>query len=779
MILRYTDYLIRWRWLVIVMTLLLVGAAASGGRYLGFTTDYRAFFSTDNPQLQAFEALQNTYDRADNVVFIITPKTGDILQPDTLKSIKWLTENAWQTPYSIRVDSITNFQHSRASGDDLIVSDLVPEIATLQEKNRSVIRAVMRSEPLLLNRLVNEAATVTGVNVTVHLPGKSRTEVPEVAAFARALAKKMEDNNPNLTVGLSGMVMFNNAFGEHAKGDMTSLIPLMFAVVIGLAAILFRSVGATIATALLLMMSIMVGLGLFGWSGYKLTPPSASAPIIIMTIAVADAVHFLMSFLGEMRRGHDKIFAIKESLRINFQPIFLTSVTTVIGFLALNASEVPPIVHLGNIVAAGVVAAFLLSVTFLPALIAVLPIRTKAGNQRKRPLFAAVSNLVQTKTNFVLYGSAAISLLMLSFIPRNESNDDYVKYFSEATQFRQDTEYAIKHLIGPNNIQYSMEAGGPGDVNDPVFLESVQAFVDYLDNQPEVAHVFTITDTIKRLNKNMHGDDQAFYTLPGDRELAAQYLLLYELSLPLGLDLNNQVNLDKSATRVTVTFKAMSTAQMLKVEARFAEWLARKFPNLSFNASSSNLMFSHIGQRNTRSMIWGAVAALGLISFTLIIALKSIKIGLVSLVPNLIPIGIAFGIWGLMVGEVGLSLAPVVGMTLGIVVDDTIHFLSKYLRGRKEKALSAGGAVDYALKQVGPALSVTSAVLVAGFLVLTLSSFKLNSDMGLLAAITVAVALLVDLLLLPALLLKLDGAKNYDQTTVTAAIYSESPRKTG
>lgn len=757
MILKYADYLIRVRWAVVLLTVFLVGVVASGGRYLEFTSDYRAFFSADNSQLQAFEKLQNTYDRADNVVFIITPKEGDVLQTDTLESIQWLTERAWQTPYSIRVDSITNYQHSRAEGDELTISDLVEDVAALKERDLQNIRSVMLSEPLLLSRLVNDSVTVTGINVTVHLPGETRSEVPEVAEFVRNLAQELETRNPNLSVGLTGMVMFNNAFGEHAKKDMTKLVPLMFAVVILLISVLFRSFSATLATSLMLLMSIMVGMGVFGWSGYKITPPSASAPNIILTIAVADAVHFFMSYLRQLRSGRAKFEAIKESLRINFKPILLTSLTTALGFLALNASEVPPIVHLGNIVAAGVIGAFILSITFLPALAAILPIRIEARGKKPSVFFDAISNLVRTKTNAVLFLTTLLSLMLLTLIPRNEINDDYVKYFSEATQFRQDTEYAIEHLIGPNNIQYSLEAGAAGNVNDPAFLHSVQAFIGYLHAQKEVVHVFTITDTMKRLNRNMHGDDAAFYRLPDDKYLAAQYLLLYELSLPMGLDLNNQVNLDKSATRVTVTFKAMSTAQMLEVEGRFASWLTKSYPELNFIASSSNLMFAHIGQKNTRSMIWGAIAALALISAMLIIALRSVKIGLISLVPNLVPIGIAFGVWGILIGEVGLSLAPVVGMALGVVVDDTIHFLTKYLRARKEKNLDAPMAADYALKTVGPAMTVTTIALVFGFLVLTLSTFKLNADMGLLTSITIAVALIVDFLLLPALLIKLES----------------------
>ena len=170
-------------------------------------------------------------------------------------------------------------------------------------------------------------------------------------------------------------------------------------------------------------------------------------------------------------------------------------------------------------------------------------------------------------------------------------------------------------------------------------------------------------------------------------------------------------------------------------------------------------MFSHIGMRNIISMLSGTAIALVLISLILVVALRSIKFGALSLLPNLAPALMAFGAWGILVGEVGLAVSVVVAMTLGIVVDDTIHFLSKYLRARKERGMNAEDAIRYAFNTVGVALTVTTVVLVAGFLVIAQSNFKVNAEMGLLTAITIAIALIVDFLFLPALLLLVDGDK--------------------
>jgi len=232
------------------------------------------------------------------------------------------------------------------------------------------------------------------------------------------------------------------------------------------------------------------------------------------------------------------------------------------------------------------------------------------------------------------------------------------------------------------------------------------------------------------------------------------------MSLPYGLDLNNQINVDKSATRVSITLNTLSTNEILALEERAQQWLKQHaWPSMQTPGASSSVMFANIGARNIRSMLFGATIALILISMILIIALRSVKYGLISLIPNLAPTAMAFGLWGLLVGEVGLGLSVVAGLTIGIVVDDTIHYLSKYLRARREKGLSSPDAVRYAFRSVGVALWVTTFVLVSGFLILSQSHFLVNSNMGLMTAITITIALIADFLLLPPLLMKLEDRK--------------------
>jgi predicted RND superfamily exporter protein len=754
---RFGEWVIRMRWFIIPATLLVVAAAASGGRFLTFSTDYRVFFSKENPQLNAFEALQNTYTKNDNAMIVIAPKNGNVFTRETLAVVEEATLAAWQIPYSTRVDSITNFQHTWADGDDLVVEDLVVDALHLSDEHLERARRVALSEPFLMNRLINEASRMTAINTTVNLPGKTLTETTEVVNFVRKMAQDIRAKHPEVDVYLTGVVFMNNAFNESGQGDMKTLVPIMYLLVIGIMLYILRSLLATVTTVMVILFSILTGMGLAGFAGIALTPVSANAPTIILTLAVADSIHLLVSMFHEMGQGRSKREAIIESLRINHQPVFITSLTTAIGFLSLNFSDSPPFWHLGNTVAMGVSAAYVYSVLFLPAMMAVLPIQARKRREKSTELLHRLADFVIQRQRVLFFGTLVVFIILGVQISRIEINEEFHKYFDTRYQFRQDNDFVTKNLTGFMSIGYSLGAGESGGISNPEYLKKLEEFSDWYRAQPGVMHVNTLTDTMKRLNKNLHGDDPAYYRIPQSRELSAQYLLLYELSLPFGLDLNNQINVDKSSTRITATLENVSTRAALDMEERAQKWLRQNAPpSMASPGASPLIMFSHIAKRNLYSMISGTFLALGLISVILMLSLKNVRTGLISMIPNMVPIFMTFGIWGMVFREVGFAVAVVAPVALGIIVDDTVHFLSKYVRARREQGKNPEDAVRYSFHTVGTALCVTSLILVAGFLVLSYSGFRMNAHLGLMTTLAILSALAADFLFLPALLVKLD-----------------------
>ena len=778
MIKKYAEQVMKFRWLIIVLSFMAILAAAGGGKNLFFNNDYRVFFSPEDAHLQAFEKIQDTYTKNNSVLMVVAPDDGVVFKPETLAAIEDITERAWQTPFSTRVDSLSNFQHSQSIDDDMSVANLYEEATSLSNKEAAALKPIVMNEPQLVHRLISEKAHVTAINITMEYPlevpneqgemvkADATKQFEETVVSVRELKEYLLKTYPDHKVYMTGTVMLNNAFGEASIYDMTHLLPLAILLILVTVYLLLRSISGTFVTFVIVMVSTATAFGLAGWMGIELTSPVMSAPIIILTLAVADCVHILSSWIVELRAGKDKITAMKESLRVNFMPVFLTSVTTAIGFLSLNASDAPPFGDLGNVAAMGVMAAFVFSITLLPALVIVLPTKIKPKETQTSKAMATLADWVIAKRKFLLIGMGSIAILLIALVPRNELNDVFVDYFDERIEFRTETDFIVKNLTGLYFVDYSIETENSGDISEPKALADIQKFTNWLGEQPEVMHVSTITDTFTRLNKNMHGDDQSFYKLPESRELAAQYLLLYEMSLPFGLDLNNQIDIDKKSTRITATLKTLSVKEMLAYEKKVDAWMVANIPEKRTLGASPSVMFAYIGMQNIISMLGGTTAALILISLILVVALKSLRYGLLSLIPNLVPAGMAFGIWALISGEIGLSLSVVTAMSLGIVVDDTIHFMSKYLRAKREKGLNAEDAVRYAFSTVGIALWVTTVALVAGFLVLSTSALALNADMGLLTAIVIALALIVDFLFLPPLLIYLDGWLSGDKKDV-------------
>lgn len=747
-------------WLVLFLGVVFLFASAIGGQNLYFRGDYKVFFEPDNPQRVAYEEMQDIFSKNENATIIIAPKSGNVFNKETLTLIKELTDEAWQTPRSSRVDSITNFQRTWSEEDDMMVEDLVLEPEFLNDDAViETVKQVSLSEPVLAGRLISKQGHVTAVNITVNLPEAEISEaVLEIAEHVTSLSEAFKAKYPDHDFYHTGIVFMNNTFATSAQEDAGYLVPIMFIAIVLVMWGLLRSFTGTFSTVIVIVITIVSTMGLAGWMGYFLSTATVNVPTLVMTLAVADCVHVIASMTYALRKGMSKKEAISYSMNLNLMPIFVTSITTAIGFLTLNFASVPMIRDLGNLTALGVMLAFVLSVTVLPALLLILPMRTANHAANKSQYIERFGEWVISKHKILLPVSFLFCIAIGAFTFTNEVNDIPTDYFAESTAFRQSTDFQTENLSGMSNVDFALYTGEPHGLNDPETLQRIDTFAQWLRAQPEVDHVVTITDTFKRLNKNMHGDNDDYYRLPDNRELAAQYLLLYEMSLPYGLDLNNQLNIDKSATRLFVTMKNLGSNEFTQFDRQAHQWIADNAPALRITSGSPNIMFAYVGEENMNSMIRGTIIALIVISLLLVVALRSWRMGVISLLPNLMPAAVGFGIWGLYSGQINMGLSVVMGMSLGIIVDDTVHFLSKYWHARKE-GKSAEDSVRYAFANVGRALWITTLVLTIGFSVLAMSVFLLNEDMGKLTAIIIVVALAVDFLFLPSFLIAIDKKK--------------------
>lgn len=753
---RYTDMIIKFRFLVIIATVAAILVLAQGATRLEMQQNYRMFFGPNNPQLAAFDELEAVFTKNDNHIFVVHNPEGTIFNERTLTAIRELTTEGWQIPLSNRVDSISNYQHSWAIEDDMLVEDLIPEGMEGDPDTLARAEMVSQTEPAIMGFQINRDMDTATVVVRIQLDPDDVEAVGATAKHSRALIATMNAKYPELTFALSGTGLMSASFGEAPERDGETVFPAMFILLIVFMFIFTRSVTGTIATLGVIALSTMGAMGASGFYGYGINPANVAAPVVILTLAIADSVHILLAMFKEMRKGTGKLESIHEAMRINAQPVFLTSLTTAIGFLVMNFSDAPPFQELGNITATGVGLAYILSMTFLPATLAVLPVHVPKGQERTLGMMVWLAEFNirhRKKLVFVIGGSI---VFFVSSISRMVIDDVPHQYFTKNIAFRTDTDF-FDEKIGFYGFFMSIEAAEPGGINDPEYLKSLDSYVEWLRAQPGVAFVGSYVDIAKKLNMNMHGDDPAYRVVPQDRELAAQYLLLYEMSLPFGLDLNDQINVDKSATRLWVNFWNSTLAEVTKVGEDGQAWINENGTNIHAGPPTGPpVMFAYITEANIYSMIRGTVLGFGLIAIILIVSLRSPVVGLLSLIPNILPAATAFGIWAVFVGTAGFAISIVAGLSIGIIVDDTVHFLSKYSRARRELHLNSEDAVRYAFTTVGQALLSTSFIVAGGFAVLMLSSFRVTAFMGALTSLTVVCALLADFLMLPGLLLLLD-----------------------
>ena len=753
---RYIEIILRRRWVVIALATVIMLAATGGVRFVGVTNDYRTLFDEGNPQLAAFDALEATYTETNTALIAIAPVEGSVFTRETLGAVEELTEAAWRAPYSTRVDSLTNYNHSEAFGDDLVVEPLVDDAQSLSDADLHRVEEIALNATEIAGRLVARDGRVAGMAITFSLPENPDAAVIEITDYLNTLLDELRVKRRDTAYYLTGDVVLNRAFADATKDDMEKLTPIVFLIILIVTAVLLRSAIGTLATILVVMFTVNTTMGFAGWIGTVFNPVNAGVPLIIMTIAVADSIHIVTAALKNVSRGLQKNEAIIESLRSNAWPVFLTSVTTAGGFLTLNSSDSPPFHVLGNLVAFGVLCAFIYSMTVLPALLSVLPLRARPVRPDRPGFFDRFGAFVIARRSFLLVFFSLLAVVLISGIPRNELTDNWTQYFDDRYRFRTDTDFVLENLTGMETLEYSLEAGREGGITEPGYLRDVDAFAEWFREQPEVFHVQAFPDIMKRLNRNMHGDDPAFYRLPDNAELAAQYLLLYEFSLPFGSDLNNRIDVAKSATRLTVVVDGHTSSQQLReLDARAQDWQRANTPGMATAATGVSITFAHLSQRNINSMLRATVIAMGLISFVFILVFKSVRLGLISLVPNFLPAALSFGLWGYLVGQVGLAGSVMTAIAFGIIVDDTTHFLSKYLKARRA-GHAAPEAVLYTFRTVGQALWTTTLVLVAGFLVFALSGFEVSWSLGLMVTGTIGFALLADFFLLPPLLIALD-----------------------
>jgi uncharacterized protein len=547
---RYAQALLRHRRWVFALIVVQVAVCGWGVTRLAFEADGRAYFGPQDPQRQALDALERTYVKANNILFLLEPAGGDVYAPDVLRAVAWLTEQAWALPYVTRVESLTNHPLTQASDDGLTVDELVPDPAHLPAGEIARIRAAAQQEDALYGVLLARAGDVTAVQALATLPGRSLDEVPHAVQAARALAAQFRARYPDIAVRMTGGLPGDMAFAEAASADLRTLPQVAVAVIVAILVLGLRAPFAAGAALGVIAISALTTMGVAGYLGIHLNTSTIGVPIIVLTLGVCHCMHVVVALRQQRRAGVERAAAVVAAIRENAVPMFITSLTTAVSFATLNFSSAPPFRDLGNLVTLGELVGYVYAMSLLPLLLVMLP---EGGAPRSFGVVALLRRWVELALRFrrvLLPAGVALALVLIAGVRHIVFDDDFVRYFAPDFPFRADTEFMEERLSGLHAIHWSLDTGQEMGVADPAYLAQVEAFAAWLKRQPTVTHVYAFSDVMRRLNRAMHGDDPGFERLPESRELAAQYLLLYELSLPAGQELGTQLDITRGASRV-------------------------------------------------------------------------------------------------------------------------------------------------------------------------------------------------------------------------------------
>ncbi|MYB33874.1 MAG: MMPL family transporter [Gammaproteobacteria bacterium] len=751
------------QWLTILVSLLVMLTLGAGIMNLVLVdVDVRNHFSSDNPNIIALEELEETYALSDVALVAVAPQDGTIFNREAIVAIDELSEQLWRTPYATRVDSITNYSYSEGFEDELVVEPLINDPATLSGADLERIEKIALETEETAGRFVSRNGRVAGLVVSIILPRDQVTGKQEVTDYLYNVIDLAREKHPGIDFHVTGELILNRSMRDAIDEDMGVLGPVALAVMLLIALILLRSLWSTLAIVLMLVAVLPSSLGFAGWIGMRFFGESGAALFVLMAVTVAHSVHIIEGMSTGLRQGMDRRQSAMYSIRVNIWPVFLTSLTTAIGFLSLNFADMPPFRIMGNIVAFGAMCAFVYSVTLLPAFLSVMPARAWQIGEVKTDVYDRLARFVISYRKALMVFFVIASVVLVAGISRIDLRENWLELLDESYEFRRSINFLNENFSGVETYEYSLNSGRPDGVTDIGFLSKVEAFAQWYRTQPEVAHVFALPDIIKRLNKNLHGEDPDYYMLPDDSDLAAQYLLLYEFSLPVGRDLNNLIDYDRAATRMTVALKSMSSKEKIRLDDNAREWLRNNAPDLETSATGVSVVGARSIQRNIEGMLTGTIVAMTTVSLLLLAVFRSIRLGLLSLIPNFVPAAMAMGFWGYVVSEIGVAASVVTAIAFGIIVDDTIHFMTKYVEARKRGRLPSE-SVQYSFRSVGRALVTTTLIFGLGFMVFGASGMSANQALGLLVGITVFIALVADFLFLPPLLMALDGTRETDE----------------
>ena len=758
----------RHYWLSIALVFAILLSLVLQLPHLTMDTSNEAFFRPDDKVLVDYNAFRNQFGKDEFIV--ITVSGSDIFNLDFLEKLRKLHQDLEKNvPYIDKITSLINVRNTRGEEDGLIVEDFLedwPEnqadLVALQqraEKNTLYENFILNTKKNMTAIVIKPLACNPDAEELLQEEGTCQpmTNLQNQEMVARIGSILARYNATDFSLAVSGMPVVIEYLNITLGKDLQVIIPMTFVVVLLFLGLLFRRVSGIVYPMIVFAISLVSAVGIMAALRIPMSNITTILPSFILVVGISDAVHILALFYPEYQKTGNREEAIVSAMGRAGLPVLMTSLTTAGGLISFMAAKIAPIADLGVVIPAAVFLALFYTVFLLPALLALFPVKRKVGHdRRKKQLDGFFTSMARFTCNrqgivFVIFGILFVLAVIGTGNVRFEHNA--LKWFPEDSKIRMDTEKIDQQMGGTVSFDVVIDTGRADGLYDPAFINalesSVEKFSRYATEDLFVGKVLALTTVLKETNRALHANKQEFYSLPKDRQLIAQELFLFQLSG--SDDLDELVDQQFSKTRFTMHVPYRDTSKYKKFVSDVEADLHTRFPNCIITTTGVNALFVAILNNVMKTMARSYTIALIIISLLMVAMLGKIKMGLLSMIPNLFPIVMVIGLMGWLGIPLDLGTVLIGSISLGLVVDDTIHFFHHFGK-QYDQCGDPVLATEKTLKTVGRAMLVTSLVLVGGFLCNLFSDLGVNRNTGTLLSATIFIALVTDFLLTPAIL---------------------------
>ena len=733
---------------------------------LKFDYDFEAFFPNEDKELVVYENFRKTFEHDNEFVLIGIENKKGIFKKDFLTKIDSLTKLLKPIEHVDRVMSPTNLKQLNFAGLSPIEVNLLHISDTSLYKEDSI--NVYNSPELIGSFFPADAKSVCLFIKTADGLSKTKSD---------SLAKRIERTFRAFNfdeVHYVGRIVAQDVYLTNLSKEFVIFLLLSFAVVILFLFLTFRSFYGIWVPVVIVLLSISWTLGIMGMLGKPIDIMTVMLPTMIFIAGMSDVVHFFTKYFDELHKETPKEKIFKLILKEVGFPTFLTLITTIVGFLSLLFSSIKPIRDFGIYTSLGITIAFILSYTLLPAImflytpkkIVIHQTENSATNNSMRKLFFWIFR----KQKLILFITSVVLIISVFGISKIKVNNILLEDLSEKVKIKQDFNYFDEHYSGVRPYELVINIKDSSKVWDQKTMAELNRIDNYLRNNYDMGFMMSPAGVAKNINKALNGNHPNYYVIPKNEEDYAE-ISKYIKQNRKNKELKRIIAPDGKTCRITGKIRDVGSLKVNELNKGFDEYFKTYIDTnkISYTITGAASLLDKNNEYMVNNMVQGFAWSIGIIALLTFFLHRSWKMVLVFILPNFIPMVIIAGFMGFAGIELKAATSLVFSIAFGIATDDTIHFISRF-----KIELGYGKSLMYAFKrtyfETGKPIILTTFILVGGFMSLMTSDFQSTFYFGFLICITIIVALIAELFLLPILLMMILGSGKKDKTTENSTI---------